>query len=783
MRVYHNIPALFAYNALNSTNESLQKSINKLSTGLRINGAADDAAGLAISEKMRAQINGLDMAVRNSQDGISMIQTAEGALNETHSILQRMRELSVQAANDTLTNQDRKYIQDEVDQLTQEIDRISTTTQFNKKKLLDGSASALWSSDTLDTEAYIRGSLRTIDQFGQKDAAEGNYTIRISANPGQAEIQKSDIFTIKHENVAMNVGLNTELGFERVSIDNLPAGDYKMTVTTATGVIATASQSYNFGTIGAGTGYAAAAAGASILFEVLSVNTASNTVVVRAESYVMSAGGTVVNYVDENLTLTTATKASYTGLGFEMAGSATSVGGGALAIDDISQFSVGGRYVMHLAGSGAGGTGAINVSATINSSWAAEGNWSTATLTYSRGFAVDLNAMENKDVHFRTFYLNTQNGQVYQSDTRITFSSGITGYASFGATAVGATFTAAYVGQTAEGDVSLRDLDKFWDANGRFLLEDPQNITITQGDGKRTSITLNSTDTLDGVAKKFNDAIAFGLGQSKYVGADADMFVSFVGEDDVTASSPESVQGTMVIRSAVSGSAGTLAFAGDEDVIKALSLNVIQDSSENEFRVTVQDAHNGNTVASAVKITGNMLRGVVHENVDVKFNAMANINVEWSDSAKGFMLTRDTEVYETTLHLADNSTVFQIGANEKEDMGIAMGDMGAGALGVNAIVVTDRESAARSITVIDNAIDRVSTQRSALGAYQNRLEHTISNLTTAGENLSAAESRIRDLDMAKEMMNFTKLNILSQAGTSMLAQANQLPQNVLSLLR
>jgi len=779
MRVYHNIPALFAYNALNATNESLQKSINKLSTGLRINSAADDAAGLAISEKMRAQINGLDMAVRNSQDGISMIQTAEGALNETHSILQRMRELSVQAANDTLTNQDRKYIQDEVDQLTQEIDRISTTTQFNKKKLLDGSASALWSSDTLETEAYIRGSLRTIDQFGQKDAAEGNYTIRISANPGQAEIQKSDIFTIKHENVAMNVGLNTELGFERVSIDNLPAGDYKMTVATSADVVATASQSYNVGTISAGTGYVAGAAAASILFEVLSVNTASNTVVVRAEAYVMSAGGAVANYVQENLTLTTATKSAYTGLGFAM--------GDALAIDAASNFSVGGRHVMHLAGSAAGGTGAINVSATINSSWAAEGNWALgaagSALSYDRGFALDLGDMNGKDVHFRTFFLNTQNGQVYQSDIRITFSTGITGYTAFGATAIGATFTAAYVGQTAEGDVSLRDLDKFWDANGRFLLEDPQTITITQGDGKRTSITLNSTDTLDGVAKKLNDAIAFGLGQYQYVGADADMFVSFVGEEDVVGSTPESVQGTMVIRSAVSGAAGQLAFAGDEDVIKALSLNVIQDSSENEFRVTVQDAHNGNTVASAVKITGNMLRGVVHENVDVKFNAMANINVEWSDAAKGFMLTRDDEVYENTLHLADNSTVFQIGANEKEDMGVAMGDMGAEALGVNAIVVTDRESAARSITVIDNAIDRVSTQRSALGAYQNRLEHTISNLTTASENLSAAESRIRDLDMAKEMMNFTKLNILSQAGTSMLAQANQLPQNVLSLLR
>ena len=127
--------------------------------------------------------------------------------------------------------------------------------------------------------------------------------------------------------------------------------------------------------------------------------------------------------------------------------------------------------------------------------------------------------------------------------------------------------------------------------------------------------------------------------------------------------------------------------------------------------------------------------------------------------------------------------MFQIGANEGEDMGINIGDMRAHALGLNEVLVTDRESAARSITVIDNAIDKVSTQRAKLGAYQNRLEHTINNLTVAGENLTAAESRIRDTDMAKEMMNFTKLNIMLQAGNAMLAQANQLPQNVLSLIR
>ena len=136
MVIAHNIPALQSYNIVNNTSNALQKSIAKLSSGLRINSAADDAASLAISEKMRSQIRGLDKAVANTQDGISLIQTAEGALSETHSILQRMRELSVQAANDTLTQQDRSYIQVEIDQLNDEITRIGNTTQFNKKKLL-----------------------------------------------------------------------------------------------------------------------------------------------------------------------------------------------------------------------------------------------------------------------------------------------------------------------------------------------------------------------------------------------------------------------------------------------------------------------------------------------------------------------------------------------------------------------------------------------------------------------------------------------------------------------
>ncbi|MGG3693188.1 flagellin [Heyndrickxia ginsengihumi] len=139
MIINHNIAALNTLNKLNAASNAQSKAMEKLSSGQRINSAADDAAGLAISEKMRSQIRGLDQASSNAQDASSLAQTAEGALNETTDILQRMRELAVQGANDTNTDEDRQQIQTELDQLTSEIDRISTTTQFNTQNLLDGS--------------------------------------------------------------------------------------------------------------------------------------------------------------------------------------------------------------------------------------------------------------------------------------------------------------------------------------------------------------------------------------------------------------------------------------------------------------------------------------------------------------------------------------------------------------------------------------------------------------------------------------------------------------------
>ncbi|WP_406678084.1 flagellin [Neomoorella carbonis] len=157
MIINHNIAALNTYRQLSNVNFAASKSLEKLSSGLRINRAGDDAAGLAISEKMRGQIRGLDQATRNAQDGISMIQTAEGALNEVHSILQRMRELAIQAGNDTNTSSDRAEIQKEINQLTSEINRIGNTTEFNTQKLLNATSGTV----TAAAAATVTGSTIT----------------------------------------------------------------------------------------------------------------------------------------------------------------------------------------------------------------------------------------------------------------------------------------------------------------------------------------------------------------------------------------------------------------------------------------------------------------------------------------------------------------------------------------------------------------------------------------------------------------------------------------------
>ncbi|MGI6444942.1 MAG: flagellin [Candidatus Ozemobacteraceae bacterium] len=184
MRINQNVLSMSTYANLNRAGNGLENSISKLSSGLRINSAADDAAGLAISEKMRRQIKGLERAELNAQDGISMIQTAEGALSETQSIIQRMRELALQSANDTLTSNDRLEIQNEVEELKTQIDSIAESTEFNTKKLLNGNQAALVTSSSQAISGYVSGTVK----------ANGDYNISLATiSGGISQMQRSQI--------------------------------------------------------------------------------------------------------------------------------------------------------------------------------------------------------------------------------------------------------------------------------------------------------------------------------------------------------------------------------------------------------------------------------------------------------------------------------------------------------------------------------------------------------------------------------------------------------------
>ena len=339
------------------------------------------------------------------------------------------------------------------------------------------------------------------------------------------------------------------------------------------------------------------------------------------------------------------------------------------------------------------------------------------------------------------------------------------------------------VGSLARMSTKLYDIEKFWDANGNFVLDTPKTITMIQGNGNQATIALLGSDTIQDVVNKMNEAIGIGLSQKNLdnVSADLDKFVSYV--TTAAESGLEAVAGTFVIRSAMAGRAGEINFIGDDSVLAALSLTSIQASKENKFAIDVTEAHKGTVIAEGYKVEGNLLVGVIHQNVDVQFDGNTGINTTWNSATKTFDFTSIATGATTFVHIADRSTVLQVGANPLQDLTASVGNMTAASIGIDNIQVTSNTLANRAIATLDKALSYVSTERAKLGAVQNRLDHTINSLGATYENLVAAESRIRDVDMAKQMMEFTKYNILSQAATAMLAQANQLPQTVLQLLK
>ena len=592
MVVQHNMQAANANRMLNVTTSAQSKSTEKLSSGYRINRAADDAAGLTISEKMRKQIKGLDRASTNAEDGVSAVQTAEGALTEVHSMLQRMNELATQSANGTNSTTDRKAIQDEIDQLTTEIDRVSETTKFNETYLLKGDTDGATSKVKLNAhDAGLAGKLTdngngtatfkadTLAVGDKVKIAGKEYTIGKSAD--SADYAKKD--TIKA--TVDGVGDSVTSGNTTTTIVA------KVTTATATGATWAAGDKFKD------------ADGTEWTIAATTDETAHNVKATDIAKY-LKDGCTIVSNDDNNKL------------------------DGVAVVDDLGKNEV------------------------------------------SIADATGITALQNG---------------IKAGDT---------------VTVGGTTKTV-----TAETPKTYDEI----------------KTAVAGGVAGTTKISIGSKEyTLD----KTTDAAAGKITQ--------DDFLALIKDGDKVKVDTNTY--TAIIKSS------------DDDSI------TLEDTYSKMAKELETASSIGADTAATVKNNGNGTFDITKGTVDVK------------------------EALSFNLHVGAD-------ADSTNKITVDIDSMSSAGLGIKGIKADTEQDATYAIDAIADAISQVSSQRSALGAIQNRLEHTINNLDNVVENTTSAESRIRDTDMAEEMVNYSKNNILAQAGQSMLAQANQSNQGVLSLLQ
>ena len=568
MVVQHNMNALNAYNKLNTNVAGLKKSSEKLSSGYRINRAGDDAAGLAISEKMRSQIRGLNQAKRNAQDGISMIQTFEGAAQESHSILQRMKELASEAANGTYQNEvDRDAIQLEFDQLNDELDQIADT-DFNGTVMLNGGQMA----DGLKA-ANGKFDYANATRQSQQIGSAGGY--------------------IKGVDTGLYAGTNNEtVTFTYALKDD---GTYEWNTDASPDAKGTVTSNAN--------------GGFSYDGAVFTIDTSK-----------LVAGDTVVvNFSKQEAAV--GKKPVTTGFNFD--------------------------------GGDTGVTGATANPLTISA---------TDAQVTSQKIADGLNALDGLTVEYTT-------------------------------TKDATTLTLAKV----------------------------NNVSLPSAGTKADILKISDTESL-----QIDDA-----GKLYYKDASG---ATEIGSLGTTAAANKAVKaGTVKLEINVADASYTPA--------KANAVELVEPESK------VSQSNSNDAATAPLTYTDHLV---------LQTGARTKDSVDFTFSYK-------------TDGMGDLKANMNISSRED-------------GLGTKALSLKTQESANAAIDKIDNAINKVSMVRATFGATQNRLEHKVENLTTTSENLTEAESGIRDTDMASEMLNYTKFNVLQQAAQSMLAQANQQPQSILQLL-
>ncbi|OGO83622.1 MAG: hypothetical protein A2Y18_02115 [Clostridiales bacterium GWD2_32_19] len=699
MKINNNIPALRSLHLLDVTNSALDKTLEKLSSGKRINRAADDAAGLAIAQKMDTQVRGLEIATRNSNDGISLIQTAEGSLTEVHSMLQRIRELCIQASNGTLSADDRDSINNEVVQLKEEIGRIADTTEFNEMKLLNGDidrrafstnsnvADIVAMSDTVNPANYsfevTQSATKTKDTGGAVTLFDGtgNSTLAgyININGEQIYIESgesSETVFAKIRNLADTAGVNATTvspfgNSKTITLEAQLFGEKEISVTGDTDLIE----------------------GLGLDSVHFNPNTEGEYKKVSNLGISIGAldGDVLVNGIEVNF-LNTDTTADI--------------------LDKLKAKNIpGAEFALDLTG-----VDSIIVMSTkplvIEAKTAGAGDVAVAADLSSLASGTALSSSSVRCVPEDNI------------DTTATILGGVA--------PAGADIEIMVNGTSAGAYHFAANLD----------LSIPANLETLVGNLNQLAVP-NTTFTLDETGSKL---ISYNTNGDT---------VTLVPSDNGDTDDVDAAGFLGYSNSSVSVQTG---FGNKGHSIEVNPTNIVFD---NPSTAAIEGFPIGTTVTTSGK-------KIVFE------------------GSEGFQLTLqggDVPGNVTVNILETGPLDLQIGANEGQFMAIRIQNLSPEALGIEDLNLSTSTLAQDAITIIDKAINTISSVRSKLGAFQNRLEHTIQSLTVASENMIASLSRIEDADMAFEMSEYTKQNVLAQAGTSMLAQANQRPQSILQLLQ
>lgn len=686
MVIAHNMMAMNAQRQFNIVGNSKKKSTEKLSSGYRINRAADDAAGLAISEKMRRQIRGLNQGANNTMDGISLLQVADGALAEVHDMLHRVTVLSVQSANGTNTDSDREAIQQEINQIMSEINRISDTTEFNERKLFCKSSNNN-SSDIPVTPATSSERIQAINSSISKTGTPTGYSGPVN---------------IKYTVCVTSSGI-------KIGDTNLNWNDIKKTD----------GSSLSDSTISSGK-YYIPFNGVKLSFDVpegSSIDDICNAI--NGTSFYVRSQQSKYNPV--TITSTGVTNGTKT-----------------------NDFMNNGSKLSVSANISADASG-IHVDNYGSKSWAELG-------VSDFGNSID-KAFTFTDSLSGISFSGTINGKATASEVYDSFNS---------------TFTAT-VG--TKPTVAVTDRTKATSSYNTFTVEG------------LSSYTLNSSQPF---INNFYDSTTGTYDMSKMIGSYAmDVSLQKDSEGKLVAKVTDTTSNTSIL----------VPYDGSDYQILDSSPNWIKLKFSNKDATLLVNASRSKATDPS---KGPELFDYLANVGKVGTTTVSNFLTYYYDTNKSATntsyaaesLVKPKPTYPSgdipsNLEEDENSQKLwiQSGAEVGDGMYITIGVMDTDALGINTLDVTTADGASRAIDAAGKATEMISTLRSNIGAQQNRLEHTYKNVTNIAENTTTAESRIRDTDIAKEMVEFSKQNILEQVGQSMMAQANQRNQSVLSLLQ